>query len=179
MRIIGGSQRHRMIKLPTVRETRATRDAVREAIFSALGSLVTDKVVLDLFAGSGAFGLEALSRGARLSIMSDHNDRCIATINENLQTLKFENGIVWHLDYLKALKRIKTENLMVDIVFLDPPYLDNLCEPVIAMLFKDNLLTEHGIIITETQKPIMIDELMFSKVRYYKYGITRVTIMWR
>ena len=179
MRIIGGTHRHRLIKLPTVRETRATKDAVREAVFSALGNAVSDRIVLDPFAGSGAYGLEALSRGAQLAIMADHNDLCTNTINENVATLKLINAEVWNLDYLKTIERIEKRSLKIGLVFLDPPYFDKICEEVIKLLFEKKLLSDDVIIVTETLKEIIIDDSLFKKVRRYRYGITRVTIMWR
>jgi len=179
MRIIGGKLRHRLIKLPTTRETRATKDAVREAIFSALGPAVAGRVALDLFAGSGSFGLEALSRGAAQAVFADHNDICIKTIDDNIHALDIDNAIVWHRDYLDALAHARKEGLLFGLVFLDPPYLDKLCEKVIDMMFEDGLLAEDAIIVTETQKEIIVDETRFAKVRRYRYGITCVAIMWR
>ncbi len=179
MRIIGGTHRHRMIKLPTVRETRATRDAVREAIFSALGTWVHGALVLDLFAGSGAFGLEALSRGAHSSIMADHNDICIKTIAENVANLKLDGAVLWHSNYEASLRRLAREGLRPSLVFLDPPYYDKICEKIIDQMLDGSLLDEHFAIVTETQKPLQINEAKFTTVRYYKYGITHVAIMWR
>jgi 16S rRNA (guanine(966)-N(2))-methyltransferase RsmD len=179
MRIIGGTHRHRMIKLPTVRETRATRDAVREAIFSALGTSVQGALVLDLFAGSGAFGLEALSRGARSAIMADHNDICVKTIADNVANLKLEGAILWHSNYEASLRRLAREGLCPNLVFLDPPYYDKICEKIIDRMLANGILDERAIIVTETQKPLQIDEEKFTTVRYYKYGITHVAIMWR
>ena len=179
MRIIGGALRHRLIKLPTVRETRATRDAVREAVFSALGPFVNGTMVLDLFAGSGAYGLEALSRGASSAILTDHNDICVKTITDNLLALKLDRAEVWRLDYLETLQRLEKEKRSLDLVFLDPPYLDKLCETVILILLEKGLLTSKAVIVAETHKPLQIDETKFAKVKYYKYGITRIAIMWR
>jgi 16S rRNA (guanine(966)-N(2))-methyltransferase RsmD len=179
MRIIGGTHRHRLIKLPTVRETRATRDAVREAIFSALGPRVPGALVLDLFAGSGAFGLEALSRGAQSAIMADHNDICVKTIADNVNDLKLEGAVLWHSNYEASLRRLSRDGIRPTLVFLDPPYFDKICEKIIEKLIADDLLGEHAIIVTETQKPLKIDEAKFALVRYYKYGITHVAILWR
>lgn len=179
MRIIGGVHRHRQIKLPTVRETRATKDAVREAIFSALGTAVIDRVALDPFAGSGAYGLEALSRGASKAIMADHNDICIKTINENVAALQLSDAEVWRLDYLKTIDRLQQEAIKIGLLFLDPPYFDKLCESVIALMLEKDLLTEDAIIVTETLKDIVIDESQYRKIRRYRYGIARVAIMWR
>jgi 16S rRNA (guanine(966)-N(2))-methyltransferase RsmD len=179
MRIIGGVHRHRHIKLPTVRETRATKDAVREAIFSALGTSVVNRLILDPFAGSGAYGLEALSRGAAKAIMADHNDICVKTIKDNIATLNLNDAEVWHLDYLKTIDRLQQQSIKVGLLFLDPPYFDKLCESVIEMMLERNLLTDDAIIVTETLKDINIDASKYRKVRRYRYGIARVAIMWR
>jgi 16S rRNA (guanine(966)-N(2))-methyltransferase RsmD len=178
MRIIGGTHRHRMIKLPTVRETRATRDAVREAIFSALGTWVQGALVLDLFAGSGAFGLEALSRGARASIMADHNDICIKTIAENIATLKLDGAVLWHSKLRSQLRRLAARAYVRASSILDPPYMTKSARNHRSD-GQGNLLDEHFAIVTETQKPLQINEAKFTTVRYYKYGITHVAIMWR
>ena len=179
MRIIGGTLRHRYIKLPTTRETRATKDAVREAVFSALGSHVSDRLVLDLFAGSGAYGLEAVSRGAKRAILADHNDICINTIRENIAKLGVANAEAWLGDYLDTLKKLTRSGTKIDLLFLDPPYFDKICEEVIAKMVADDLLTETAIIVCETHKDIIVDEATFAKVKRYKYGITHVTIIWR
>ncbi len=179
MRIIGGKFRHRLIKAPVIHETRATKDRVREAIFSALGPTITDAIVLDLFAGSGSFGLEALSRGAKHAIMADHNDICVKTIHDNITALEVSGATVWLHDYHETLNRLSRENIKPDLVFLDPPYLDKICETIITELLDRQLMSTKDIIVTETLKDLRIEEEKFTKVRRYRYGITRVTILWR
>jgi len=179
MRIIAGIYRHRQIRQPTVLTTRPTKDAVREAIFSALGQSVSGKIILDLFAGSGALGIEALSRGARHAILVDHDDACIKTINQNINDIGVSDAEVWNSDYRVALKRLLAASMKIDIVFLDPPYSNRLCELALAIIMETDILAPSAIIVAETDHQLVLDEAKFSKVRYYKYGKTHVAIMWR
>ena len=179
MRIIAGIYRHRQIKQPTVLTSRPTKDAVREAIFSAIGPAINGTIVLDLFAGSGAFGIEALSRGARHAILIDHDAACIRTINENISVIGVSEAEVWTSDYRAALKRLEATPMKIDVIFLDPPYSNRMCELALGIIMETDILAPSAIIVAETDHRLMVDEAKFSKVRYYKYGKTHVAIMWR
>lgn len=175
MRIVGGRLRHRLLKFPPDPATRPTKDRIREALFSALGAEVVDRTVLDLFAGSGALGLEAMSRGAKEVTFVDKNREAIRVIQENLTTLKVE-GTVLHTDDQTALQAFISEGKTFNLVFLDPPYARQVCEDLIRQLIETNILTSNGIIVVETNYELEIDEAQFSKIRSYKYGITYIHI---
>ncbi|MEY3431872.1 MAG: ribosomal small subunit methyltransferase, partial [Bacillota bacterium] len=122
LRIIAGKFRSRKLLQPSLKITRPTKDRVREAIFSAIGPKIIDAVVLDLFAGSGAFGFEALSRGARFVYINDHNPDAIKIIEANKFDLKIEETKISQLDALQFIQYAVKNKIQFDIVFLDPPY---------------------------------------------------------
>jgi 16S rRNA (guanine966-N2)-methyltransferase len=121
MRVIAGTHRGRTLKAPPGESTRPTSDRVREALFSILGDRVRDARVLDLFAGSGALGLEALSRGASAATFVDDDPKAIAAVKANLETLKAV-AEVRRGDALRFLTGASRTGAQYDLVFLDPPY---------------------------------------------------------
>ncbi|KPJ55020.1 MAG: hypothetical protein AMS16_04425, partial [Planctomycetes bacterium DG_58] len=123
MRITGGSRRGRALKTLSGREIRPTSDKVREALFDILGPRVTGAAVLDLFAGSGSLGLEALSRGAERVTFVEKSPRAIAVIRDNVEELGFEDlAAVNRLDLLARPGGLARLDGPFDIVFVDPPY---------------------------------------------------------
>jgi len=157
-------------------ETRETSDKVRGAIFNSLGDQVQDAYVLDLFAGSGAYGLEAISRGAKKCMFNDSKLHAINTILENIKNLKVESqSEVLKLDYLKAVEKLIKEEHKFDIIFLDPPYKKVDLESLIMNLL--NVLNEEATIIVETHKDVslQVNKLIGFKIREPKvYGIKKV-----
>lgn len=121
MRIVAGKRKGLVIKSIDSDSTRPTRDMVREALFSILTNKIMDSKFLDLFAGSGAIGIEALSRGATEAFFADTNPKCIAVIKENLEKAKFnEQAKVFNSDYKLVLKKLQGNKF--DIIYIDPPY---------------------------------------------------------
>ncbi len=121
MRIVAGTLGGRRIAAPAGSATRPTGDRVREALFSVLGAAVQDARVLDLFAGSGALGLEAISRGAACAVFVDSSQRAVAAVRANLATLGIEAD-VRRMDARTALRTASARGEAYDLVFLDPPY---------------------------------------------------------
>jgi 16S rRNA (guanine966-N2)-methyltransferase len=121
MRVVAGTHGGRPLKAPKGEQTRPTSDRVREALFSILGDAVSDAWVLDLFAGSGALGIEALSRGAAGATFVDSAHAAIRTINENLESLELEAEVI-RLPALRALGCTPVSARQYDLVFIDPPY---------------------------------------------------------
>ncbi len=121
MRIIAGSRKGTIIAAPRGTRTRPTADRVREAVFSMLGD-VAGLRVLDLFAGSGALALEALSRGAAAATMVDNRAAAVRTIASNTTKLKLENAALSRRDYLAFLKDAAKKQQRFDLIFVDPPY---------------------------------------------------------
>ena len=151
MRIISG--KHRGTKLYTLEglDTRPTLDRVKEPLFSIINFDLPDASVLDLFAGSGALGLEAISRGASKAVLCDKSKKAIDIINKNIEKTKVESKAqVINKDYLAALESLKGQKF--DIVFLDPPYETDFTEKAIEKIAEYGLLKQDGKIIIETDR---------------------------
>ena len=177
IRIVSGKYRHLILKQPNVTSTRPTMDKVREALMSSLGFFIQNRTVLDLFAGSGALGLEALSRGAKKCVFVDNNFEAIKTIKENIRALKIEEETeVIKSEYMSYLQN---SNEIFSLVFLDPPYKEkDSYEKVISYLLKEQRLSKDGIIVLESDFPFE-DDARFTKTKHYRYGIVHVMILWR
>ncbi len=179
MRIVGGIYKRRLITYPDdALHIRPTKDRVREAIFSALGDLSNYRG-LDLYSGSGAMGIEGLSRGCSFMTFVDQNKIAIETTKKNLNSLNIENAEVLFMKDETALSSFIKDKKVFDIVFLDPPYKEGEYEEVVSMLLNNNLISEHGIIVMESDHDIALDDSLFQKRRDYKYGDIKVAILWR
>lgn len=179
MRVIGGIYRHRKLYWPSDSSIRPTKDRIREAIFSSLGPL-DNMSFLDLFSGSGAMGIEAISRGSNDVVFVDINLNAIKCIKENLKSLDISKGYkVIISDYEDALNDFKEEKRKFDVIFLDPPYKEGRYEEIISFVLDNNLLLDNGIIVAESDKPLNVDESLFSKVKIHKYGEILVAFLRR
>ena len=181
MRIIAGKYRHRLLKWPEdSKNIRPTKDRIRESIFGALGN-IDGFVCLDLYAGSGAMGIEALSRGANKSIFVDINQIALSTIKENLSNLKISNqeAVVIALEDIHALDKLAKDGYKFDLIILDPPYKEGRYQSIIFLLKEKELLKENAIIVIESDRLIEVDQSEYQKVKDYKYGEIRIKIMWR
>ena len=178
MRIVGGKYRHRLIVYPDdATHTRPTKDRVREAIFSAVGD-ITNYNVLDLYAGSGAMGIEALSRGASHCVFVDNSVIAIKTIKENVTNLKIPNEeyeIIKNRDLI-ALDLLQQK---FDLIILDPPYEEGQYEMIVDLLKEKDLLSENAIIVMEANRPIILENIDYKKNKEYHYGEIMVFIYWR
>ena len=151
MRIISGTMRGTKLFTLEGLDTRPTLDRVKEALFSKINNKLQDAIVLDLFAGSGALGLESISRCAKKSYLCDSSYNAIKIINKNIEKTKtLDNIELLNCDYKKALEKIKNEDVKFDIIFLDPPYKTDFAEDSAKYIIESNLLNEEGIIIIET-----------------------------
>lgn len=171
MRIVGGSRKGARIFAPKGRDTRPTPDRVREAVFSILGS-VDGLTVLDLFAGSGALGLEALSRGAASATFVESDSAALEAIERNLTKLDLQGALVVRTDAMKHLART-TERY--DVVFLDPPYemVESLRMPLAEHL--PRVLAEGGLVVFETAAG-MQPELTLPVRSTRRHGSTQLTV---
>jgi 16S rRNA (guanine(966)-N(2))-methyltransferase RsmD len=133
--------------------TRPTLDRVKESLFNILQNDITEKNVLDLFAGSGALGIEALSRGANKAYFSDSNPEAVKVIKENLTKTRFiDYSKVYNMSYEKAITKMSNENVKIDIVFIDPPYRLGIAANSIKLIIQNDLLNENAIIVVETDE---------------------------
>ncbi|MEG1612684.1 MAG: 16S rRNA (guanine(966)-N(2))-methyltransferase RsmD [Clostridia bacterium] len=145
MRIISGKYGGRKLFSPKGDDVRPTTDRVKEALFNILQFKVRNAVVLDLFSGSGALGIECVSRGAKEVIFSDNDRKSIELVNRNLSGIEF-NGQILQSDYLRVISNSKAK---FDIIFLDPPYNSGLAEKAILEILKCDILSNDGIIVYE------------------------------
>lgn len=151
MRVISGSARGTNLETLDGNNTRPTLDRVKEALFNIIQNYVRDSIVLDLFSGSGALGIEALSRGAKHAIMCDKSNDAIKIINKNLiKTHLEEKSTVIKNDYKNALNSLT--NKKFDIIFIDPPYAADIAVDSIKNIIELDLLSDDGIIILETDE---------------------------
>ena len=148
MRIISGTAKGTKLYTLEGLNTRPTLDRVKEPLFSIIQNRIKDAVVLDLFSGSGALGLESLSRGARKAILCDNFFKAIEIIKKNIEKTHFEEkAILVCKDYKKCLDNI---NEKIDLIFIDPPYERNLAINAVKIILEKDLLKEDGLIILET-----------------------------
>jgi 16S rRNA (guanine966-N2)-methyltransferase len=151
MRVIGGTYRSRRLIAPRGLATRPTSDRLRETLFNVLGPSVEDSLFVDLFAGTGAVGIEAISRGARETIFVESNAKAARLIRENLNTLEIRQGIeLIEAPALRGLEKMASRRLLADFIFLDPPYektADYL--EVLGSLDASHLIAPRGIVIVE------------------------------
>lgn len=174
MRVITGSARGRRLEtLPGEDITRPTTESVKEALFSMIQFEIEGKKVLDLFAGSGQLGIEALSRGARYCIFVENNRNAKKIVENNIARCGFENQSQIVLsDALAYLSR--KENF--DIVLLDPPYENGLAEKCMMKIVES--ISEDGIIVCETAKSEVLPQSFenFEIDRERQYGKTKLTV---
>lgn len=194
MRIIAGKFKAKRINSPKTEMTRPTLDRVKEALFSIIGGYIDGANVLDLFSGTGNLGLEAISRGAKFALLNDDKNVAISTIISNVQLTNTQNCVkISKKDYTKCLNQIIKENMLFDVIFIDPPYDSDLGINSLKIISdsKDKILAKEGIIIYETDKNFVtkcnkknpnmlnefenlecVDERIYSNVvlKIYKWG---------
>ena len=150
MRVISGLARGTKINSIESQDTRPTLDRVKESLFNILQDRIKNSYILDLFAGSGSLGIEALSRGAKYVYFCEINPYAVKIINENLNKTKLANNfMIINKDYKIALKQIKQK---IDIIFLDPPYKLDLSGKAIKEILELEILEDNGIIVVETDE---------------------------
>ena len=171
MRVISGTSRGTKLKSLEGDSTRPTLDRVKEALFNIISTHVYDSTVLDLFSGSGALAVEALSRGAIKAIVCDNNKKAIQIINDNLdKTRLIQKAIVINDDYMNCLNVLKNKDMKFNLIFLDPPYSKELGIKAIQEISNLDLLNQDGIIILETDKT----ENVPTTIGIYKKSTERI-----
>ncbi|MDR1997735.1 MAG: 16S rRNA (guanine(966)-N(2))-methyltransferase RsmD [Candidatus Margulisbacteria bacterium] len=174
MRIIAGKYRHRILDFPADRlELRPTKDMVKEAVFSIIGARITGAKFLDLYAGTGSIGLEAVSRGAREAVFIDQDTRYIAA---NVQKLGCANTRVYRNKTARALAILAAKKELFEIIYLDPPYAGGL----FAVLACFAILVPGGLLIAETASkgaPPLPPAVKIADER--RYGSTKILFLER
>ncbi len=182
MRIIGGEKKGRRLVSFRGRDIRPTTDRIREAIFDTLSSkdfrFLDSKAVLDLFAGTGALGIEAMSRGVGRGIFVDIDSRALKVIERNLDLCDLtERSELFHADVFLSLSRLRRKGMVFDLIFADPPYEKGLAMRTIAMVAKKGLLAADGWMVVEhsRREPVAQEVSGLICVDNKLYGDTRVS----
>ena len=179
MRIIAGTAGGRKIEAPQGDATRPTHDRDREAVFSMLGACLHGELVLDLFAGSGALGLEALSRGASQCVFGDWDKRAVSVIRQNVTALGFcAQSQVFCLPWQQTLRRVAGKQF--DLVFLDPPYEGGHMDKALAMLLQEDMLAKDARLVCEIRSSaaLCVPD-MLRTVKHRRYGMAQIYILER
>lgn len=177
MRIITGSARGTKLQTPEGLDTRPTIERVKEALFSMIQFELDGKRVLDLFAGSGQLGLEALSRGAAKATFIDADREASEIIKANAKKTKlFEQSVVLNTDY-KAFIRGNAGKQRFDIIFLDPPYAENLIEDALLRLLRADMVADGALVVCESDRPEPIEVEGLTLRRHASYGKVHITLL--
>ncbi len=178
MRVIAGIRRGLKLKAPDGINTRPTTDRVKESVFNIIQSHLPAGQVLDLFAGSGALGIEALSRQCESCVFVENSRDAYSLVEYNLNLSKLSDRA--RLVFMDSVSYLKSALEPFDIIFLDPPYNKGFLTPVLQIISEKNLLTDTGIIVVETEKGgETIDNSGFKIIREATYGKTVITVLIR
>lgn len=180
MRIITGSAKGAKLKAPHGLATRPTADRVKESLFNILGDIVVDANVLDLFAGTGNLGLEALSRGAKAAVFVDHGSESISIIKENaIHTKLLEQTEIHRNDVLRALDKFVQTNRSFDLLFCDPPYEKGFVQAILQKLDQHPIMAPNGIVVIEHSRHELVEgeweNLQLRRTE--RYGATLVSFL--
>jgi 16S rRNA (guanine(966)-N(2))-methyltransferase RsmD len=161
MRVIAGKFRSRPLKGPGALRLRPTSDRLRETLFNVLGPSLEDSLFVDLFAGTGAVGIEAISRGAREAIFVESNPKAARLIRENLKSLDILAAELIEAPAVRGLEKMAGRHLLADFIFLDPPYEKTAeHEQVLAFLDASHLIAPRGIVIVEHYRKTELPEFL-------------------
>lgn len=182
MRIVGGKLKSRRLYVSSKAELRPTADRVKESIFNMLEGEIEGKEILDLFAGTGNLGIEALSRGADKVTFVDSSTQSIKLIQRNLEDLEcLSCSEILKLDFRKGIQKLAQGGRKFDIVFADPPYLLGYVQEVIDCLKREKILKDDALIVIEHHKKeeLSLDSSSFAELKRRKFGDTLVTILFK
>ncbi len=178
MRVISGAARGMKLKVPRGEAVRPTADRVKEALFNILGARVIGAAVVDLFAGSGALGIEALSRGAAHCTFVENKRSHLAVIRHNLQqTGLIDRARLLGRDAASALQLLGREGEQADLIFLDPPYSSTLIPGVLQAVHRLRLLRGSGLVVVEFSRHNSSWVALYPGVRLKKYGDTLLSFI--
>lgn len=179
MRVVSGVCKGRPLKAVPGSSTRPTTDKVKEAIFNMIGPYFEGGLGLDLFAGSGGLGLEALSRGLDKVIFIDRESKAIQIIHENIKACQLEEKVeVYRNDADRALKALIKREIKFNYIFLDPPYKKQQLVSLMEKIDEQELVQTSGIIVCEHSFDVELPQIVgqFMQTKHEKYGIIAVTI---
>lgn len=169
MRVIAGKARRLQLKTPEGFETRPTTDKIKETLFNILNPYLADADFLDIFSGSGAIGIEALSRGAKYAAFIENSKFALDCIKANLKSTKLEEQAdVLALNALEAIRALEIKGKVFDVVFMDPPYNGMFEKEVLLTLQHSNIIYCDTIIVVEASLKTNFDYLADTKFRIFK-----------
>jgi 16S rRNA (guanine966-N2)-methyltransferase len=179
VRVVSGVHKGKPLKAVPGTSTRPTTDKVKEAIFNMIGPYFDGGIGLDLFAGSGGLGIEALSRGLDKVIFIDRDGKAIGIIRENISSCKLEQqSEIYRNDADRAIKALMKRDIVFDYVFLDPPYKKQQLVSLMEKMDESKLVTSNSIVVCEHSFDVELPQSVgnFTQKRHEKYGIIAVTI---
>lgn len=172
MRIISGKYKGLKINAFNIEGTRPTMDRVKESLFGIIQNDIKNSICLDLFAGSGSLGFEAISNGAEKVILNDNNKIIVKILNDFISKNNIKNVLVTNFDFKQSINTFKEEEL--DIILLDPPYQNNLINESITLIEKNKILKINGLIVCEyTSEHINCN---YELIKNKKYGDKYISI---
>ena len=177
MRIISGIAKGRKLLSPEDYTTRPTLDRVKEAMFSIIQSYIDEAIVLDMFAGTGSLGLEAISRGAKYCYLFEKDTRSFSILKENIKNLDFsDSSKAFNYSCYDGVKGLGEKDIKFDLIFIDPPYMKNMIPMAIELIDKYNMLTANSIIVTkiDSKEEVFQGTLNIELIDNRKYGKTIV-----
>jgi len=174
IRITGGKNRSRLLVTPETDLTKPTMDKVRQAVFSILTRDINNKEILDLFAGSGSYGFESLSRDAKFVTFVDKTRFAKSAIETNAKNLKEVN---YQFVFMDAISYLKECDKKFDVIFADPPYKLEVYEELVDIVNKRSLLNDGGILVLESERELSINKDLFKEVRLYNYGLAKIYVL--
>jgi len=174
MKIIAGNYKGRIIEMPG--GIRTTSDKIRKSLFEILKNRIGGAIFLDLYCGSGAIGIEALSRGAEKTVFIDNSHNCVSVLKRNLDKIRISQSLydIYNKDCINGIAMLQKPGCFFDIVFLDPPYYTDLAKNTLIGLSSCDILTPNALVIAEVFKKEGLPEELgdFKKIRSSKYGDT-------
>ncbi len=179
MRIIAGSHKGRRLLSPKTSDLRPTSGRVKEALFSILGDRISGAMVLDLFAGTGAIGIEALSRGAKHVVFVESHRTSLRLLRDNLDQCGLsKNTEIYPGEAVSFLQHAERKGLSFDIAFADPPYFDDSVNTLLPLLGQSAMIRSHTVVILEhpTKHSIPAQVGPLKRTRQYRYGDTSLSL---
>ncbi len=176
MQIISGMFKGERIYTPRHTKIAPTSSVVRRAIFDFLKPVIKNKNVLDLYAGSGALGIEALSRGAKKATFVEFDSECVKVIKSNISKLKNVDTEVIPLEVFMAIRLLKGN--LFDIVFMDPPYKEKLIKSILLEISEYDIVDKNSLLIAEHHKKEIFADVIgvFALIKQKRYGETAVSV---
>ena len=178
MRVISGKVRGLKLDTPKNLDVRPTTDRVKESLFNIINPYIRESNILDLFAGTGSLGIECLSRGAKNCIFVDKSKESIGIVKSNIKKARVENeSTILNIDFKDAVKRLSVQKQKFDVIFMDPPYYENMFIDCLKSIDELSLLKEDGLVVVEHDTNDLFDDNIgrLYKSREKKYGNTTIT----